>query len=61
MVQVFGYINDGTDQSGNKLRTYRKYKTTFEAEHYVKTIMCRGQRKVIDKLRSCNLSFIYIY
>lgn len=48
-------MNDGTDQNGNKLRTYRKYKTTFEVEHYVKTNMSRGQRKAIAKFRSCNL------
>ena len=41
--------------NGNKLRTYRTYKTQFQAEHYVKMNMSRDQRKVLAKFRSCNL------
>lgn len=47
-------MNNGNNQNG-KLRTYRKYKTSFEVEHYVKMNLRRDQRKVLANFRSCNL------
>ena len=48
-------MSDGNDQKGNKLRTYRTYKTQFKTEEYVKINTSRDQRKILAKLRSCNL------
>ena len=48
-------MQNGNDQNGNKLRTYRTYKSQFQIEHYVKLNMSRDQRKVLAKFRSCNL------
>ena len=48
-------MHGGNDQNGNKLRTYRTYKTEFQTEHYVKVNMSRDQQKVLAKFRSCNL------
>ena len=50
--QTYAY---GNDQNGNKLRTYRTYKSQFQTEHYDKLNMSRNQRKVLAKFRSCNL------
>ena len=41
--------------SGNKLRTYRLYKSTFKTETYVKLNMRRDQRRILSQFRSCNL------
>ena len=43
------------DNSGNKLRTYRLYKSTFKTETYVKLNMRRDQRRIRSKFRICNL------
>ena len=48
-------MSNGNDQNGNKLRTYRTYKTQFKTEDYVKINMSRDQRKVLAKFRCCNL------
>ena len=48
-------MSNGSEQNGNKLRTYRTYKTQFETEHYVKLNMSRDQRRILAKFRSCNL------
>ena len=47
--------NGKDDNSGNKLRTYRLYKSTFKTETYVKLNMRRDQRRILSKFRSCNL------
>ena len=41
--------------SGNKLRTYRKYKETLNTEPYVKMNMSRDHRRILAKFRSCNI------
>ena len=46
---------NGTNVNGNKLRTYREYKTNFKPEYYVKCNMSRDQRRILSKFRSCNL------
>lgn len=43
----------------NKLRTYRMYKKEYKTEHYVKTIMSRGQRSALAKFR-CGVAPIRI-
>ena len=49
-------LSNGKDyNSGNKLRTYRLYKSTFKTETYVKLNMRRHQRRILSKFRSCNL------
>ena len=48
-------MHNGNDQNGNKLRTYRTYKSQFQTKHYVKLNMSGDQRKVLAKFRSCNL------
>ena len=40
-------MDNRNNQHGNKLRTYRTYKTQFQAEHYVKMNMRMDQRKVL--------------
>ena len=40
-------MSNGSEQNGNKLRTYRTYKTQFETEHYVKLNMSRDQRRIL--------------
>ena len=47
--------SNGTSVNGNKLRTYREYKTDFKPEYYVKCSMSRDQRRILSKFRSCNL------
>ena len=47
---------NGRDESnGNKLRTYRTYKTTLSTECYVKSNMRRDHRRILARFRSCNL------
>ncbi len=41
--------------NGNKLRTYRTYKSALETECYVKQIINRDHRRILAKFRSCNL------
>ena len=49
-------MSDGKDtNNGNKLRTYRLYKSTFQADSYVKFYMSRDQFRILSKFRSCNL------
>ena len=48
-------MSNGNAENGNKLRTYRQYKSVFKTEHYVKCNMDRGHRRVLAKFRSCNL------
>ena len=49
-------FSDGKNaNNGNKLRTYRLYKSTFQAASYVKFNMSRDQRRILSKFRSCNL------
>ena len=48
-------MSDGNALNGNKLRTYRQYKTVLKTESYVKQTMSRGHRRVLAKFRSCNL------
>ena len=48
-------MSDGNALNGNKLRTYRQYKTVLKTESYVKQAMSRGHRRVLAKFRSCNL------
>ena len=48
-------MSKGNAENGNKLRTYRQYKSDFKTEHYVKCNMDRGLRRVLAKFRSCNL------
>ena len=50
-------MHNGNDQNGNKLRTYRTYKTHFQTKHYVRVNMSRDQRKVLAKFSSYNLPF----
>ena len=40
--------NSKDDDSGNKLRTYRLYKSTFKTETYVKLNMRRDQRRIFQ-------------
>ena len=47
--------SNGTNVNGNKLRTYREYKTNLKSENYVKCNMSRDQRRILFKFRSCNL------
>ena len=51
--QLFNDRNDS--ENGNKLRTYRTYKTIFTPEQYVTLNMRRDHRRVLAKFRSCNL------
>ena len=47
---------NGRDESnGNKLRTYRTYKTTLSTECYIKSNMRRDHRRILARFRSCNL------
>ena len=47
---------NGRDESnGNKLLTYRTYKTTLSTECYVKSNMRREHRRIFAPFRSCNL------
>ena len=49
-------VSDGRDvNNGNKLRTYRTYKTEYKTEPYVLLNMSRDQRRVLSKFRCCNL------
>ena len=41
--------------SGNKLRTYRKYLETLNIEPYVKMNMSRDHRRILAKFRSCTI------
>lgn len=38
-------------QGGNKLRTYRLFKSTFETEQYVKSTLPRSHRSALSKFR----------
>ena len=49
--------NDTGQENGNKLRTYRLYKSNLIAEDYVKTKMERSHRHIIDKFMSGSLPF----
>ena len=49
-------FSDGnSNDNGNKLRTYRKFKTSFNTEPYVKMNMSRDHRRILAKFRSCNI------
>lgn len=48
-------MHDGNNENGNKLRTYRTYKDSLDAEPYVKLNMRRDQRRILAKFRGCNL------
>ena len=41
-----------TGTGGNKLRTYRLFKQTFEVEAYCKMILPRSHRSALSKFRS---------
>ena len=45
----------GTEDNGNKLRTYKLYKRNLQTEYYVKCNMRKDQRRILAKFRSCNL------
>ena len=47
--------NDVSQENGNKLRTYRLYKTDLIAENYVKLNMERSHRRILAKFRSGSL------
>ena len=47
--------NDVSQENGNKLRTYRVYKTDLITEHYVKLNMERSHRRILAKFRSGSL------
>ena len=47
--------NDTGQENGNKLRTYRLYKSDLIAEDYVKSNMERSHRRIIAKFRSGSL------
>lgn len=47
--------NGKNANNGNKLRTYRLYKSNFQTETYVKINMSRDQRRILSKFRCCNL------
>ena len=52
----YNSLSDGKDaNNGNKLRTYRFYKSTFQAKSYVKFNMSRDQHRILSTFRSCNL------
>ena len=48
-------MSGGNALNGNKLRTFRQYKTVLKTEFYVKQTMSRGHRRVLAKFCSCNL------
>ena len=48
-------FNDSGHENGNKLRTYRLYKTHLTPEPYVKLNMDRSHRRVLAKFRSGSL------
>ena len=48
-------MSPGNALNGNKLRTYRQYKTVLKTESYVKQTMSRGHRRVLAKFLSCTL------
>ena len=48
-------MSNGNAENGNKLRTYRQYKSVIKTEHYIKCNMNRGHRRVLAKFRSCTL------
>ena len=49
-------VSDGnSNDNGNKLRAYRKFKTSFNTEPYVKINMSRDHRRILAKFRSCNI------
>ena len=48
-------FNDTGLVNGNKLRTYRIYKTTLEPEVYVKNFLIRDHRRVLAMFRCGNL------
>ena len=51
-----GLESNGRDENnGNKLRTYRTYKTGLSAEFYVTSNMRRDHRRILARFRSCNL------
>ena len=47
--------NDVSLENGNKLRTYRVYRTDLITEHYVKLNMERSRRCILAKFRSGSL------
>ena len=47
--------NGRNESNGNKLRTYRTYKTTLSTERYVKSNMRRHHWCILGQFRSCNL------
>ena len=47
--------NGRDENNGNKLRTYRTYKSTLSTEYYVKLNMRRDHRRILARFRSCNL------
>ena len=48
-------FNDSGNENGNKLRTYRLYKTQLIPESYVKLNLDRSHRRVLAKFRSGSL------
>ena len=51
------FSDDNSLDNGNKLRTYRKFKTSFNTEPHVKMNMSRDHRRTLAKFRSCNIPF----
>lgn len=47
--------NDSGQENGNKLRTYRIYKSDLKVEHYVNINMDRSHRRILAKFRSGSL------
>ena len=41
-------MSNGNAENGNKLRTYRQYKSVFKTEHYVKCNMDRGHSAMMQ-------------
>ena len=51
-----GLESNGRDENnGNKLRTYRTYKTDLSTEFYGTSNMRRDHRRILARFRSCNL------
>ena len=51
-------FNDRNNVNGNKLRTYRLFKSNLETEHYVSAIMPRALRSILAKFRSGSLPLL---
>lgn len=48
-------FNDRNLENGNKLRTYRQYKTTLCTSSYVKLVKYRDQRRILANFRGGSL------